>query len=100
MTLVYHILYFIPVSVIILCLKYPIAITINEDDRVATSEASQTYLYYLIPSALFAVLYEAVKSFMISHKVLSLTLFLRFFPFLCTFRCLQQDCIFCGAKYL
>jgi MATE family multidrug resistance protein len=69
LTFILHFIYFIPVAAIILGLKYPIAITINPNDREATSSDSQMYLYFLLPSSLFAILYEAVKSFMIAHKV-------------------------------
>ncbi|CAK94292.1 unnamed protein product (macronuclear) [Paramecium tetraurelia] len=69
LTVFIHLMYFIPFSIILILIKPLIAKTINEDDREATSDASQIYLYYLLPSTLFAILYECMKSYMIANKI-------------------------------
>jgi MATE family multidrug resistance protein len=76
MTIILHIIFFIPIATIIMSLKYPLSLAINENERAATSDASQTYLYFLLPSSLFAILYEAVKAYMIAHKIFSVFMYI------------------------
>ncbi|CAD8104675.1 unnamed protein product [Paramecium sonneborni] len=79
LTILIHLLYFIPFSAILILIKPIIALTINEKDREATSDASQIYLYYLLPSTLFAILYECIKSFMISNKIFAVFMYIQLF---------------------
>ncbi|CAD8090331.1 unnamed protein product [Paramecium primaurelia] len=79
LTILIHLLYFIPFSVILILIKPIIALTINERDREATSDASQLYLYYLLPSTLFAILYECIKSFLISNKIFAVFMYIQLF---------------------
>jgi len=56
--------------------KKPISLTIDLNERAATSDACQTYLYFLLPSSLFAILYETVKAFMIAHKIFAVFMYI------------------------
>ncbi|CAD8183873.1 unnamed protein product [Paramecium octaurelia] len=77
LTIFIHLMYFIPFSIILILIKPLVAQTINEDDRDATSDASQIYLYYLLPSTLFAILYECMKSYMIANKIFAVFMFIQ-----------------------
>ncbi|CAK70932.1 unnamed protein product (macronuclear) [Paramecium tetraurelia] len=59
----------VPLGGLLLILKYPLSLTIREDQREATSDYSQEFLYYLIPAIILALEFESAKCFMVAHKV-------------------------------
>ena len=60
----------VPLGALLLgIVKYPLSLTINENEREATSEIAREFLYYLIPAVVLAMEFESAKIFMIAHKV-------------------------------
>ena len=67
----FHICYLIPLACILYCLKTPFAYTIPAEERQETSDFAWTYLVYLMASTLFAIEFEALKAFLLAHKITS-----------------------------
>ncbi|CAD8133992.1 unnamed protein product [Paramecium pentaurelia] len=59
----------VPLGGMLLALKYPLSLTIREDQREETSNYSQEFLYYLIPAIILALEFESAKCFMVAHKI-------------------------------
>ncbi|CAD8069643.1 unnamed protein product [Paramecium sonneborni] len=58
-----------PLGILLLLLKYPLSLIMAEDQRELTSDYSQEFLYYLIPTFIIALEFESAKCFMVAHKI-------------------------------
>ena len=56
-------------AVLLVIVKFPLSLTINESEREETSEIAREFLYYLIPAVVLAMEFESAKIFMIAHKI-------------------------------